>query len=91
MISSTASELEAKLSRKVVNDHGEIDEELEPKACREEGEVGFSVTHKGKERFVNTHWKQLACFKSIRRNLWVGIRSARSRHLPHQYVSLPPK
>lgn len=42
-------DLEAKLRRKVVNDHGEIDEELEPKVYVEEDEVGFSVTHKGKE------------------------------------------
>jgi hypothetical protein len=41
--------LERELGRKVVTDFGVIDEALDPKVYVEDGEVGFSVTRKGRE------------------------------------------
>lgn len=41
--------LERELRRKVVTDFGVIDEALDPKVYIEDGTVGFSVTHKGRE------------------------------------------
>ena len=42
-------DLESRLGKKTVNESGNLDEELEPKVYEEEGDLGFSVTHRGKE------------------------------------------
>jgi hypothetical protein len=42
-------DLEARLGRKVIDAHGAIDAALDPQVYVEGGEVGFSITHRGKE------------------------------------------
>ncbi|MEM9985063.1 MAG: hypothetical protein AAF804_08195 [Bacteroidota bacterium] len=42
-------DLEARLGKKAVDESGNLDEGLDPKVYEEDGELGFSVTHRGKE------------------------------------------
>ena len=43
-------DLEARLNRKVVDQHGVIDPSLQPQARVEAGQVAFTIVHRGQEK-----------------------------------------
>lgn len=46
---SSIYQLERRINREVITEFATIDTDYDPKVYVEDGEVGFSITHKGKE------------------------------------------